>query len=73
MLDYRENHVRTADGRLVEVHPQWRAEAERYDVGVTRAEAIAATPDEAWNALRAAIEQRCFETSRSLQLRPLGL
>src|ERR1700741_4025911 len=31
MMDYRENHVRARDGRLVEVEAVWVAEAERFD------------------------------------------
>ncbi|HEY4333425.1 MAG TPA: hypothetical protein VGM78_12670, partial [Ilumatobacteraceae bacterium] len=30
-LEYRENHVRSEDGRLLTVEPQWTAEAERID------------------------------------------
>ena len=31
LLDYRENHVRDADGTLLHVEPQWTAEAERIE------------------------------------------
>jgi hypothetical protein len=47
-LDYRENHVRGRDGRLVAVEPCWTAEAERFDRDVMVATACAATPEEAW-------------------------
>ena len=51
-LDYRENHVRGLDGRLLRVEPVWVAEAERFDGDVVVASATADTPDDAWLALR---------------------
>lgn len=50
-LDYRENHVRSLDGRLLRVDPIWVAEAERYDGDVAVATASAETADAAWAAL----------------------
>jgi len=50
-LDYRENHVRSLDGRLLRVEPVWVAEAERYDGDVVVASATGDTPDDAWCAL----------------------
>jgi hypothetical protein len=50
-LDYRENHVRGLDGRLLRVEPVWTAEAERFDGEVTVAAASAATAAEAWETL----------------------
>ena len=50
-LDYRENHVRGLDGRLLHVEPVWTAEAERFDGEVTVAAATAASADEAWATL----------------------
>jgi hypothetical protein len=50
-LDYRENHVRGLDGRLLHVEPVWTAEAERFDGEVTVASASASTADAAWEAL----------------------
>ena len=47
-LDYRENHVRSLDGRLLRVEPVWVAEAERYDGQVAMASATGSTADEAW-------------------------
>ena len=44
-LDYRENHVRGRDGRLLEVVPSWTAEAERFDGDLTFASAIGVTAD----------------------------
>ncbi len=50
-LDYRENHVRGLDGRLLRVEPVWVAEAERYDGEVVVASATSDNPDGAWLAL----------------------
>src|SRR5215207_6977235 len=50
-LDYRENHVRGLDGRLLRVEPVWVAEAERYDGEVAVASAEGSTADEAWENL----------------------
>jgi PPE-repeat protein len=50
-LEYRENHVRALDGRLLRVEPVWIAEAERWDGQVAVASAEAGTPDEAWDRL----------------------
>jgi hypothetical protein len=55
-LDYRENHLRARDGRLLEVVPTWTAEAERYDGEVSVASAVGSTVEEAWSRLRDAIE-----------------
>lgn len=51
-LDYRENHVRGLDGRLLRVEPIWVAEAERYDGEVVVATATGDTAERAWAALR---------------------
>jgi hypothetical protein len=50
-LDYRENHVRGLDGRLLRVEPVWTAEAERFDGEVMVASATASTAEEAWGEL----------------------
>ena len=55
-LDYRENHVRGRDGRLLEVMPTWTAEAERYDGELVVASATAPTVEDAWALLRMDIE-----------------
>lgn len=55
-LDYRENHVRGLDGRLLRVEPVWIAEAERYDGQIVVASAEGSTPDDAWERLRDDIE-----------------
>jgi hypothetical protein len=54
-LDYRENHLRARDGRLLEVAPTWTAEAERFDGELCVASAAGATAEEAWARLRDAI------------------
>lgn len=55
-LDYRENHIRGRDGRLLEVQPTWTAEAERYDGDLVVATASGETVEEAWARLRFDIE-----------------
>jgi hypothetical protein len=55
-LDYRENHERSLDGRLLRVQPVWVAVAERYDGDLAVASATAATAEEAWLALRDEID-----------------
>ncbi len=55
-LDYRENHIRGRDGRLLEVVPSWTAEAERFDGDLAVASAIGVTADEAWAHLRDDVE-----------------
>ncbi|MEM9514862.1 MAG: hypothetical protein AAGA42_08380 [Actinomycetota bacterium] len=56
-LEYRENHVRSRNGTLLEVHPAWYAEGERPGRGADAASvqvisAVAETADRAWAALR---------------------
>jgi hypothetical protein len=70
-LDYRENHVRGLDGRLLRVEPVWTAEAERYDGDVVVASATGSTPDSAWANLRADIEAALVTTRRRIRLAPL--
>ena len=55
-MDYRENHVRGRDGRLVEVEAVWTAEAERFDGAMVVASATGATVEDAWATLRADID-----------------
>ncbi|HUF97101.1 MAG TPA: hypothetical protein VMM60_03155 [Ilumatobacter sp.] len=55
-LDYRENHVRGLDGRLLRVEPVWVAEAERYDGDVVVASAVGDSTESAWAALCADID-----------------
>jgi len=54
-LDYRENHVRGLDGRLLRVEAVWVAVAERYDGDLAVASGVGATADDAWSAVRAEI------------------
>ena len=70
-LDYRENHIRARDGRLLEVVPEWTAEAERFNGDVVVASAAGATIEEAWSRLIEEIEaHRATTTSRVRLLRP---
>lgn len=56
-LDYRENHVRGLDGRLLHVEPVWTAEAERFDGEVSVAAVSATTAEAAWSALAEQISE----------------
>src|SRR5258705_11820538 len=62
MMDYRENHVRARDGRLVEGEAVWVAEAERFDGAMVVASAMAGTVEEAGAALRNDIRYSRFRT-----------
>ena len=62
-LDYRENHVRSGDGRLLRIEPVWIAVAERYDLHVSVASAEGATADEAWQNLWIEIDEARVTTS----------
>jgi len=62
-LDYRENHVRGLDGRLLRIEPVWIAVAERYDGNVSIASAEGATADDAWENLWVEIEESRITTS----------
>jgi hypothetical protein len=68
MLDYRENHVRARDGRLVEVEAVWVAEAERFDGAMAVASAIGSTIEEAWAQLRSDIDDSRFRTLSRVRL-----
>lgn len=70
-LDYRENHVRGLDGRLLRVEPVWTAEAERYDGEIVVASATGATADAAWANLWADIDAAIVTTRRRVRLAPL--
>jgi hypothetical protein len=67
-LDYRENHLRARDGRLLEVAPTWTAEAERFDGEVAVASAAGATIEEAWALLRAMIEADRTRTASRIRV-----
>jgi len=62
-LDYRENHVRSVDGRLLRIEPVWIAVAERYDLHVSVASAEGSTADEAWQNLLIEIEEARVTTA----------
>ena len=68
MLDYRENHVRARDGRLVEVKAVWIAEAERFDGAMRVASAVGASVEEAWATLRADIDGSRVRTLSRVRL-----
>ncbi len=68
MLDYRENHVRGRDGRLVEIEAVWIAEAERFDGAMIVASATGASVDEAWAMLRADIASARVHTLSRVRL-----
>ena len=67
-LDYRENHVRGLDGRLLRVEPIWIAEAERYNGHVEIASAEGATADEAWSQLADDVAASRIRTLRRVRL-----
>ena len=67
-LEFRENHVRSLDGRLLRVEPVWIAEAERYDGDIVVASAEAATADDAWRQLHDDIAASRFQVLRRVRL-----
>ncbi len=68
MMDYRENHVRGRDGRLVEVEAVWIAEAERFDGAMRVASAVGSSVEEAWATLRADIDESRVQTLSRIRL-----
>ncbi len=70
-LEYRENHVRGLDGRLLRVEPVWTAEAERFDGPIVVASATGSSDHEAWNHLRAEIDADHVTARRALRLAPI--
>jgi hypothetical protein len=69
-LDYRENHIRGRDGRLLEIVPSWTAEAERFDGELAYATATGETADEAWAQLRDYVEAGLVTVTPRLKLLP---
>lgn len=67
-LEYRENHVRGRDGRLLEVVASWTAEAERFDGAFLVVSAEGNTADEAWAELRVAVEETRISSSPRVRL-----
>lgn len=70
-LDYRENHVRGLDGRLLRVEPVWIAEAERYDGEIAVASAEGHSADEAWALLQADVEASKVQVLRRVRIATL--
>jgi hypothetical protein len=68
MLDYRENHMRGRDGRLIRIEPVWIAEAERYEGKVIAASAEGPTAAQAWSNLVDAISQARVRTTGQVRL-----
>ena len=68
MMDYRENHIRGRDGRLLEVEAVWVAEAERFDGMMVVASATGSNVEEAWAALRDDIESSRYRTLSRIRL-----
>lgn len=69
-LEYRENHVRGRDGRLLEVEETWTAEAERFDGAFQVVAAGGSTADEAWAILREEIATTARPPSRVRLVHP---
>lgn len=65
-LDYRENHERALDGRLVRVEPIWTAEAEWFGDEIVVAVASGSTADGAWTALAERIAVGAVERRRTV-------
>lgn len=70
-LDYRENHVRGLDGRLLRVEPVWTAEAERYDGEIVVASATGPSADAAWANLRTDIDAAQVTRRARVRLAPM--
>jgi hypothetical protein len=68
MMDYRENHVRGRDGRLIEVEAVWIAEAERFDGTMVVASATGSNVEQAWATLRSDIEGSRYHTLSRIRL-----
>jgi len=69
-LEYRENHVRGRDGRLLEVEESWTAEAERFDGAFQVIAAEGATAEEAWAFLRDEVASTQPQPSRVRLVHP---
>ena len=67
-LDYRENHVRSLDGRLLRVESVCTAVAERYGGDVAVASADGATAEEAWARLRDEVDAERVHTLQFVRL-----
>ncbi len=67
-LEFRENHVRGLDGRLLRVEPVWIAEAEWFDGEIAVATAEGSTADEAWARLQADVEASKVRVLRRVRI-----
>jgi hypothetical protein len=67
-LDYRENHVRGLDGRLLRVDPVWIAVAERYEDELMVASAQADSADAAWALLSDDVAHARFTTLQRVRV-----
>ena len=67
-LDYRENHVRGLDGRLLRIEPVWIAVAERYDGNISVASAEGESAEEAWQNLWIEIDEARITTSYRIRV-----
>jgi len=67
-LEFRENHVRGLDGRLLRVEPVWIAEAERYDGEIAVASAAASTAEDAWERLQADVTNSKVRVLRRVRI-----
>jgi hypothetical protein len=70
-LEYRENHVRGLDGRLLRIEPVWTAEAERYDGQFVVASAVGGSVDEAWSNLLVEIDAAPVAAARLVRVAPM--
>ena len=64
-LEYRENHVRSRDGRLSQLRVEWHAVAERAEGGEAAVviAACGSTVDKVWSRLRLQAELSTVKTS----------
>ena len=67
-LDFRENHVRGLDGRLLRVEPVWIAEAERFAGQVEVACAEGSTAAEAWMQLASDVAAQNIRTYQRVRV-----
>jgi hypothetical protein len=67
-LDYRENHVRSVDGRLLRIEPVWVAVAERYDGNISVASAEGESAEEALQNLWIEIDEARITTSYRIRV-----
>ena len=71
-LEFRENHVRSLDGRLLRIEQVWTADAERCDGEVVLASAQASSAAEAWRLLLREVEAADVRVLRAVLGAPAG-